>query len=441
MKIKMKNNRSILTVMFALLLAAIAGYLAGPTAGIFGVPFVDLFGLVGELFLNGLSLVVVPLVASSIILGAARMGGDATMGYLGIKTVASFILTTTLAVLVGYAVVTSLNPGIDEGHSASLLIAGNDTSSLEGKVQNLEKLSEGGGFVKFKELLLKIVPSNILAAASQGQMIGLILFCLMFGYFSMKIEGEPSRIMLAFWKALFQTMMKMTEFFMKALPIGVFALVAKVVATSGSEAFQAIAWFFAAVLIALGIYVAMILPLLLKYVAKVSPIAHVKAMFPALLTAFSTSSSAASLPVVIDCMEKRAGVSNHVCSFTLPLGTAMSLSGSALYVCMVVFFVSQVYGVSLSVSSQILVIFMAIITSFGAAGIPSACLISIVVILQTVGLPIEGIGFVLAVERILDMFRTAANAFGNSCCSVLVARSEGENILFSPDEAFSSKIS
>lgn len=437
----MKNNRSIINVIFALLLAAIAGYLAGPTAGIFGVPFVDIFGLVGELFLNGLSLVVVPLVASSIILGAARMGGDATMGYLGIKTIVSFILTTTLAVLVGYAVVTSMAPGIDGGHPSTYLTTGTDTGALETKVQNLEQLSEGGGFEKFKELLLKMVPSNILAAASQSQMMGLILFCLMFGYFSMKIEGEPSRIMLGFWKALFQTMMKMTEFFMKALPIGVFALVAKVVATSGSEAFSAIAWFFASVLLALGIYVALVLPLLLKYIAKVSPLAHVKAMFPALLTAFSTSSSAASLPVVIDCMEKRAGVSNHICSFTLPLGTAMSLSGSALYVCMVVFFVSQVYGVILPLSSQILVIFMSVITSFGAAGIPSACLISIVVILQTVGLPIEGIGFVLAVERILDMFRTAANAFGNSCCAVLVAKSEGESVLFSGDEALNSKIS
>jgi Na+/H+-dicarboxylate symporter len=370
----MKNNRSIINVIFALLLAAIAGYLAGPTAGIFGVPFVDIFGLVGELFLNGLSLVVVPLVASSIILGAARMGGDATMGYLGVKTIVSFILTTTLAVLVGYAVVTSMTPGFDGGHPSTYLTTGTDTGALETKVQNLEQLSEGGGFVKFKELLLKMVPSNILAAASQSQMMGLILFCLMFGYFSMKIEGEPSRIMLGFWKALFQTMMKMTEFFMKALPIGVFALVAKVVATSGSEAFSAIAWFFASVLLALGIYVALVLPLLLKYIAKVSPLAHVKAMFPALLTAFSTSSSAASLPVVIDCMEKRAGVSNHICSFTLPLGTAMSLSGSALYVCMVVFFVSQVYGVVLPLSSQILVIFMSVITSFGAAGIPSSSL-------------------------------------------------------------------
>ena len=424
----MKNNRPIITVIFALLLAGIAGYLAGPTAGIFGVPFVDIFGLIGDLFLNGLRLVVVPLVASSIILGAARMGGDSSMGYLGVKTIVSFILTTTLAVLVGYAVVTSMTPGIDEGHL--LTVTGNESGALDTKVHHLEQLSEGGGFEKFKELLLKMVPSNILDAASKGQMMGLILFCLMFGYFSMKIEGEPSRIMLAFWKALFQTMMKMTEFFMKALPIGVFALVAKVVATSGSDAFNAIAWFFAAVLLALGIYVAIILPLLLKYVAKVSPLAYVKAMFPALLTAFSTSSSAASLPVVIDCMEKRAGVSNHICSFILPLGTAMSLSGSALYVCMVVFFVSQIYGVVLPISTQILVIFMSVITSFGAAGIPSACLISIVVILQVVGLPIEGIGFVLAVERILDMFRTAANVFGNSCCAVLVAKSEGESVLF-----------
>lgn len=421
----MKNNRSIMTVIGALLLACLAGYLAGPTAEILGVSFVDIFGLIGDLFLNGLRLVVVPLVASSIILGAARMGGDASMGYLGIKTIFSFLLTTTLAVLVGYTVVTFMTPGVDANHAIHV---GNESSAPDSKVHHLEQLSEGGGFEKFRELLLKIVPSNILEAASKSQMLGLILFCMMFGYFSVKIEGEPSRIMLGFWKALFQTMMKMTECFMRVLPIGVFALVAKVVATSGSDAFNAIAWFFVTVILGLAIYVVVILPLLLKYLAKISPLAYVKAMFPALLTAFSTSSSAASLPVVIDCMEKRVGVSNHICSFMLPLGTAMSLSGSALYVCMVVFFVSQVYGVVLPISTQILVIFMAVITSFGAAGIPSACLISIVVILQAVGLPIEGIGLILAVERILDMFRTAANVFGNSCCAVLVAKSEGESV-------------
>lgn len=419
-----------LKVILALLLACLAGYLSGPDSAIFGIPIVELYGLIGELFLNALSLVVVPLVASSIILGAARMGGDDSMGTLGVKTFSYFILTTTLAVLVGYAVVTAISPGGAE--SQMLPSAMPVASALEAKIAGIQQLSQEGTFIKFKQLLLKILPSNILAVASQGQMIGLLLFCMLFGYFSMKIETHASSVMLAFWRALFQIMMRMTELFMKALPLGVFGLVAKVVATSGIEAFQSVAWFFATVLLALGLYVGVILPLFLKYLAGVSPLALMSAMSPALLTAFSTSSSAAALPVVLDCLEKRAGLSNRVCGFSVPLGTAVSLSGSAMYACVVVFFIAQVYGIQLPLSTHILVIVMAVITSFGMAGIPSAILIAIVVILQAVALPVEGIGLILTVERLLDMFRTATNVFGNSCCAVLVAKSEGETQVLVP---------
>jgi proton glutamate symport protein len=168
----------------------------------------------------------------------------------------------------------------------------------------------------------------------------------------------------------------------------------------------------------------------LRYVGGINPIAHIKAMAPALLTAFSTSSSAATLPIAIECVEKRVGVSNRICSFTLPLGTSINLAGSALYECVVVFFIAQAYGVALPLSTQLIVIIMSVATSLGMAGIPSACLIGVVVILQTIGLPSEGIGMVFAVERILDMLRTTASVFSNSCCAVLVAKSEGEHGLY-----------
>lgn len=423
-------NSPMIKILIALFLACIAGYLSGPQSGVFGVPFADLFGLLGELFLNALSLVIIPLVASSIILGAARMGGDESMGALGLKTFGYFILTTTLAVLVGYAAVTTFSPGLSE-NPAQISEAVSD-AAITAKMQSLEQLSEDSAFIKFKQLLLKILPPNILSAASQGQMISLIGFCLLFGYFSMKIETHASSVMMAFWRGVFQVMMKITQLFMKALPIGVFGLVAKVVATSGLEAFQSVAWFFAVVLLALGLYTAVVLPFLLKYIARVSPLAFFSAMSPALLTAFSTSSSAATLPVVLDCLEKRAGVSNRVCGFTVPLGTAASLSGSAMYECMAVFFIAQAYGITLSLSTHFLIITMAVLTSFGLAGIPSACLIAIVVILQTIGLPVEGLGLILAVERILDMIRTAANVCGNTACAVLVAKSEGETQVLNP---------
>ena len=263
-------------------------------------------------------------------------------------------------------------------------------------------------------------------------MLGLIFFSLLFGYFISKIDVEPARIMLGFWNGVFQIMMKITHLVMKALPIGVFGLVAKVVATTGSEAFLSVAWFTLTVLVALNIYMFIVLPILLKFVGKVSPLAHFKAMGPALLTAFSTSSSAATLPLTLECLEKRANVSNRICSFTVPLGTSLNLTGSALHVCVAVFFIAQVYGITMGIGTVITVFLLILFSSIGMAGIPSACLVALVLILNTIGLPGDAIGLILAVERILDMCRTVVNVFGTSCCTVLIARAENEKNILSP---------
>ena len=224
-------------------------------------------------------------------------------------------------------------------------------------------------------------------------------------------------------------MMKITHLVMRALPIGVFGLVAKVVATTGAEAFLSVAWFTLTVLIGLFIYAVIVLPLLLKLIAKVSPVAHFYAMGPALLTAFSTSFSAATLPLTLECLEKRANVSNRICSFTVPLGTSLNLTASALFIGATVLFIAQVYAVPMSFGFLINVFLLVIFSSIGLAGIPSACLIGAVLVLHTLGLPADAIGLVMAVERILDMFRTVVNVFGTSCCAVLVASSEGEKVL------------
>jgi len=415
----MKKNAPLIKVLAAIFLAIIAGMLTGPEANIFGIPIVQLYDLVGRLFLNALMLVVVPLVAASIITGAARMGAEESFGTLGVKTLFYFMLNLSLAILVAYTVVTIIAPGVDH-----ISVVENATDAT--KLKAIEQAGQEGGFAKIEQILFKIVPSNIIAAASQGQMLGLIFFCLLFGYFIPKIETHAASVMLSFWKGVFQLMMKITHLVMKALPIGVFGLVAKVVATSGVESFKSVAWFFLAALIALAIHTFIVLPSLLKFIGGVSPIAHFKAMSPALLTAFSTSSSAATLPVTIDCVEKRAGVSNRICGFTVPLGTSMNLSGSALYICLVVMFITQVYGVELSFATKAVILIMSLLTSLGLAGIPSACLIGVVVTLQMIGLPADAIGLIFAVERILDMLRTVVSVFGNTCCAVLIARSEGE---------------
>lgn len=418
------KNKVLIKVLSAILLAVLAGWITGPEKEILGVPYVKLFGLIGQLFLNSLMLVVVPLVASSIITGTARMGGDHSFGSLGAKTFGYYAGLSFLAILVGLCFALVLNPGAQESGSLSNLDAK--------RVSDVLTHSQGNAFDKVEQILLRIVPSNILAVASQGQMLGIIFFCLLFGFFITKIEPQPASILLGFWKGIFQIMMAITQLVMKALPIGVFGLVAKVVATTGLAAFASVAWFTFTVVISLLVFALIVLPLILLFVGRVNPIMHFRAMAPALFTAFSTSSSAASLPITIECLEQRAGVSNRICSFTVPLGSSLSMSGSALYQCVAVLFIAQVYVIDLTPITLFLVVLMSLLTSMGLAGIPSASLVSIVIILHSIGVPADGIGLVMAVERILDMCRTTVNVLGNTCCAVLVARSEGETEVLTP---------
>lgn len=418
------KSHILIKVIIAMILALAAGWYTGPDMPIFGVPALKIYSLIGQLFLNALNLVVVPLVASSIISGTARMGSEPSFGKLGMKTFGYYILTSTLAVIVGLLITLVISPGISQNTVLPNLSMGEETKLAE-------IAAHSDGFAKISEILLKLIPSNILAAAAQGQMLGLILFSLFFGFFISRIESHPSSIMTAFWKGVFQIMMAITHAVMLALPIGVFGLVAKVAATTGFEAISSVALFFATVVLGLAIFGFIVLPMILASVAKVNPLMHLRAMAPALFTAFSTSSSSAALPITIECVEKRAAVSNRVCSFTIPLGSSLNLAGTALYTCIATLFIAQVYGVHLPIFTLCLVAFMSLITSIGTAGIPSASLISIVVILNTIGAPADGIALILATERILDMCRTPINVLSNTCCAVLVARSEGEKDVLS----------
>jgi Na+/H+-dicarboxylate symporter len=213
---------------------------------------------------------------------------------------------------------------------------------------------------------------------------------------------------------------------MKFAPIGVFALVAKVVASTGFAAFEPLMAFFFTVLGALAIHLLLVLPLLLRFIGGVNPRYHFHAMSPALLMAFSTASSSATLPVTMECVEKRAGVSNQTTSFVLPLGATVNMDGTALYECVAAMFIAQAYGLELSFATQFTVVLVALLTSIGVAGIPAASLVAITIILTTIGLPLEAVGLILAVDRVLDMCRTSVNVFSDSCGAVLVGRLEGE---------------
>jgi proton glutamate symport protein len=418
-----KKKKSPWLVFIAIFLAFIVGNLTGTDAQIFGVTFYSLFDLFGTLFIHALTLVVVPLVSSSIITGIARIGGDSSFGRLGLKVFSFYILTTLSAVIVGLIFVNLIGPGYAESLQSSVQSRNASFSSIEQHLVSQDNVS-------FFNLVLSIIPSNILEAFAKGEMLALIFFSLLFGYAISKIATEPSNVLQNFFQGVFQSMIHITHMIMKFLPFGVFCLVAKVAATTGFESLASLAWFFLTVILGLLFFSGVILPLLLKFIGKVNPKNHVRAMAPALITAFSTSSSSATLPITIDCVEKRAGVSNRICSLVIPLGTSLNMSGSALYECVAAMFVAQVYGIEISVFSQVIFVLLALLTSMGVAGIPAASLVAVIVILKAFGLPIEGIGLFLAVDRILDMCRTTVNVFSDSCCAILVARSEGEkNIL------------
>jgi len=407
-------------ILIALALAVIAGLLTGTEAGLFGVTFYSLFDFVGKLFLNALKMLIVPLIVSSIIVGIAGIGGSQNLGRLGGKTLLYYISTSLLAILVGLMVVNAVAPGIVDGQPAKGLIGfTTDVSTFEDQVA-------GRGAGDIVEVFLRMVPTNIVAAAAAGQMLGLIFFSLLYGFFMTRIAVGYAQVQLDFWQGVFETMLKITDLIMRFAPLGVFALVAKVVASAGFDAFVPLAAFFFSVVAALAIHVLVTLPLLLYFVAGVNPIRHFKAMGSALLTAFSTASSSATLPITMECVEKNAGVSNRTTSFVLPLGATVNMDGTALYECVAALFIAQAYGLELTFASQFTIVLIALLTSIGVAGIPAASLVAISIILAAMGLPVEGIGLILAVDRVLDMLRTATNVWSDSAGAVVIGKLEGE---------------
>lgn len=413
-------------ILIALALAVIVGLLVGEDGNLLGVTFYAIFDFIGQLFLNALKMLIVPLIVSSIIVGVAGVGDSDNLGRLGGKTIGYYALTSFLAILVGLAVVNLIQPGVVEGNAE-------DVFGLSANASELEAQFADKGADDIVAIFLRMVPTNIVAAASTAQMLGLIFFSILYGFFMTRIDNQYAGAQYSFFNGMFQIMMKITDLVMRFAPLGVFALVAKTVASTGLEAFIPLAQFFLTVVLALGIHFAVTLPLLLRFLGSVSPLRHYRAVSPALLTAFSTASSSATLPLTMECVEKNAGVSNRTTSFVLPLGATVNMDGTALYECVAVIFIAQAYGIELGLATQLTVVLLALMTSIGVAGIPAASLVAIAIILSAVGLPLEGIGLILAVDRILDMTRTAVNVAGDSAGAVIIAKSEGEEGILEDD--------
>lgn len=398
-------------IALALLLALLAGHWARDLPTV-----LQGFELLGTLFLNALKLLVVPLVVSAIIQGLSSLKTQ-SLGRLGLLTLLFYAGTGLAAILTGLALVNWLQPGMIEGAAAGQQL-GLDASTADVVTQMQSRSSDLG------QTLLLLVPPNLFAAAANGQLLGLIGFSLLFGYFITTLPPALAETQRQFWQGFYAVILGITQWVMRFAPLGVFGLVATVVAETGWAALRPLLWFTATVLLGLAVHALVTLPLVLKLVAGRSPFLHYRAMGPALLTAFSTSSSAATLPVTLKCLQDRARIPERVTGFVLPIGANVNTDGTALYECVVVLFIAQAYGVTLTGMEQFVVVLGALLTGLGMAGIPSASLVAITVILSAVGLPLEGIGLVLAVDRVLDMCRTTVNVLGDSCAAATVASLE-----------------
>ena len=407
-------------IAIAIACAIVAGWLTGDDAAILGITFFSIYDFVGTLFINALKMLIVPLITSSIIVGVAGIGATANLGRLGGKTLLIYATTSLLAVLVGLILVNLVQPGLIDGQPARELLAlGADAGVVADKIGD-----RGIGAVV--EIFIRMVPTNVVQAAAQGQMLGLIFFSILFGYFMTRVEHSLSDTLYRFWDGVFHVMMKMTEWVMMFAPIGVFGLVARTVARTGLGAALPLLIFALTVVAALIIHSTITIPVMLKTIARVPAYRIFPAMAPALLTAFSTASSSATLPITMDCLEKKAGVSGKVTSFVLPLGATVNMDGTALYECVAAIFIAQAYGLELSFGVQFVIVVTALVTSIGVAGIPSASLVAIAIILSAVGLPVEALGVLFVFDRILDMLRTSTNVLGDASAAVIVARLEGE---------------
>ena len=413
-------------ILIAILLAIVVGYTINQVTtdanvpSVFGIAFVTIFDYIGTMFLNALRMIIVPLITSSIIVGVAGIGSGGNLSALGGKTLLFYASTTLAAILVGLLVINAIGPGYVDGEPARELLA------LDVAVEDISSQIEGRGVGDVAEVFLRMVPPNIVRAAAEGQMLGLIFFAILFGFFMTRLDKQYSEPLYNFWNGVFHVMMKMTNWIMLFAPIGVFGLVANVVAETGFDGARPLAIFAVAVVAALAIHAFITLPLLLRFVGKVNPLQTLKAASPAMLTAFSTASSSATLPITIRSVEENIGVSNKVSSFVLPLGATVNMNGTALYECAAALFLAQAYGLDLTLGVQFTIVAIALMTSIGVAGVPSASLVAIAIILVAVGLPVEAIGVLMVFDRILDMMRTSVNIWGDCCCATIVARLEGE---------------
>ncbi|MCP4849760.1 MAG: dicarboxylate/amino acid:cation symporter [Verrucomicrobiaceae bacterium] len=443
-------------IIIALVLGVAAGsalqYFLG--AGAAGSRWVLICEFLGKtVFIGLLKMIIVPLIFSSIVTGIAGLSGISGFGRLGIKTLGYYVLSSVLAITIGLSAVNVMKPGLVDGKPnpevASFIENNSKKFEKKGNAVNddatgLREETHPLGVVG--NLVERMIPVNIFKAASDnGAMLSLIFISLLTAFGLIAIDGPGKEAVVNVVGGVNQLMIKITGWIMRLAPLGVFGLMSSTIAQTGPSFLLAMASYMVTVLMALALHFFVALPLLLIFLGRVNPLRHFRAMRDALLTSFSTASSSATLPVTMRCLQDNAGVSKRTSSFVLPLGATVNMDGTALYECIAVLFVAQVMGASLDFAAQLSVVVLALLTSVGVAGVPSASLVAIVIIIQNVaedqpwgGGAMAAVGAIYAVDRILDMCRTSVNIFSDSCGAVIIARSEGEKGVLAGDEIDSS---
>ncbi len=378
----------------------------------------DISKVLGDLFLRMLKMVSVPLIITSLISGVTGLGRAERLGKMFGRTLLYYLTTSLLAIVIGLAMVNLIHPGVSIDPAGAEPVA---EKAIEAGQQG-----KGLPLVLFEQLQ-NMIPENPFEALATGQFLSIIAFSLAFGVCTILVGGSVAKRINELVDAAFHVMMTMTMLIIRLAPIGVFFLMLSATASQGAGIFGTLGWYMLTVACALLFHALVVLPLLLHFVARRNPLEYAKAMSPALLTAFSSASSNGTLPLTLTCVEQRGKISNRVGSFVLPLGATINMDGTALYEVVAVLFIAQTSGIDLSMADQMVVAFTALLASVGAAGIPHAGLVMMVIILQAVGLPTESQGLIIAVDRVLDMARTAVNVWSDSCGCAVVSRWEASS--------------
>jgi len=404
------------------LIALVVGAVFGLIANRFG--FAEFVGTyikpIGTAFIRLISMVVVPLVFASLLVGTASLKDIRTLGRIGAKTLIFYMCTTAAAVTIGLLLTDFVRPGSSLSEQARQKLVQDADSQKDATAPSVVEKPA------IRDLLLNVIPTNPVKALVDGQMLQIIFFALLMGICLTLIPEERGRPVIDFFKGIDEIIVRMVHVIMLAAPYGVFALIASVVADFGVGILLMLIKYSLVVLLGLGLHVFVVYFAVLKTLTKTSITRFFRGIRPAQLMAFCSSSSNATLPVTMDCVTERLGVPSHICSFTLPLGATINMDGTALYQGVAAGFLAQVYGMDLSLAQQLTIVLTAVLASIGTAGIPGAGVIMLAIVLGSVGVPLQGIGIIMGVDRFLDMCRTVVNITGDSVCAVFVASTEGQ---------------